>query len=172
MIVYRFMWLAILLAPLPCLAADAHVHGMATLQIAVDGKTLQLNLESPLDSLLGFEHMPRTEQQKTAVKEMENRLRQADRLFQANSAALCTLKSVALDSPVLGADKHHGHKHDDHADLDGEFIFTCAKPRELRGLEVRLFDAFPRLRKLKTEAATPRGQKAATLTSKQRRIGW
>ncbi|MDP2246714.1 MAG: DUF2796 domain-containing protein [Nitrosomonadales bacterium] len=172
MTVNRFIWLPFLLVPLCGVAAEAHVHGMATLQIAVDGKTLQLNLESPLDSLLGFEHQPRTNQQKIAVKDMEHRLRQAGQLFKPTPAANCTLKSVALISPVLETGKDHGHQHDDHANLDGEFIFECAKPTELRDLEVILFDSFPRLRQLKAEAATPRGQTAVTLTPARRKVSW
>ncbi len=171
MITRRCFWL-LLIAPLAGHAAAPHVHGMATLQLAVDGNTLQLNLESPLDSLLGFEHLPRTAQQKDAVKVMEGHLRQADRLFQPSPAARCTLKSVTLDSPVLNAGKPHAPPHDEHADLDGEFVFTCAQPGELRDLEVKLFETFPGVRQLKVEAATPRGQKAATLTPQQRRIGW
>lgn len=167
---HRFMLLPLLLAPLCCAAADPHVHGVATLQIAVDGKRLQLHLESPLDSLLGFEHMPRTAQQKSAVRSMERQLRQAEKLFYPSPRAACSLQSVSLESPVLKAEKHQ--EAHDHADLDGKFVFTCAKPEELRTIEVRLFEAFPGLRQLKTEAATPRGQKAATLTPKQRKISW
>ena len=48
-----------------------HVHGVASLQVAVDGNTLTLNLESPLDNVLGFEHAPRSEKQKAAVRSMD-----------------------------------------------------------------------------------------------------
>lgn len=169
---YRFIWLIMLIMPCPVLAADAHVHGKAALQLAIDGNRLQINLQSPLETLLGFEHMPRTPQQKTAVKAMENALRQAERLFRPTPAAACRLQSVALDSAVLGQDKHPAHPHQAHADLDGEFVFSCGRVDALRDLEVNLFDAFPGLRELKAEAVTPRGQTAATLTSGQRRIGW
>lgn len=171
-ILRRCMLLSFLLVSWPCIAAEAHVHGVATLQIAVDGKTLQLNLESPLHSLLGFEHAPRTEKQKAAVMEMENQLRQAGRLFRPTAAAGCSLKSVKLDSLVLASDQSPEHGVHDHADLDGEFIFECAHPNELRDIEVKIFDAFPGLKSLKTEAATPRGQRAATLTAAKRRIDW
>src|SRR5437879_845104 len=53
----------------------AHVHGIASLQLAVDGNTLTLDLSSPLDNLLGFEHVPRTDKQKAAVHNMAERLR-------------------------------------------------------------------------------------------------
>lgn len=36
----------------------AHQHGVAILEVAVDGGTLRLRLESPLNNLAGFEHAP------------------------------------------------------------------------------------------------------------------
>jgi hypothetical protein len=91
------------LLPLPALAgkAGAHVHGTASLQVAIDGQTLTLNLETPLENLLGFEHAPRTDKQKAAVRAMSERLNQPGELFSPSPAAQCTSVSVALDSPVL-----------------------------------------------------------------------
>ena len=40
--------------------AQAHVHGAVQLEVALDGPTLSIALEAPLDSLLGFERAPRT----------------------------------------------------------------------------------------------------------------
>ena len=54
----------------------AHVHGVATLQVTQDQDTLSIDLDSPLDNLLGFEHAPRTDKQKQAVQQMiENLVR-------------------------------------------------------------------------------------------------
>ncbi|MEQ1743071.1 MAG: DUF2796 domain-containing protein [Candidatus Nitrotoga sp.] len=176
--------LSMLLTSFFTVAGEAHVHGVATLQLALDDSLLHLNLSSPLDSLLGFEHLPRTEKQKAAVRHMADQLRQAERLFQPTLAARCTLKTYSLESPVLETGKHKGHDqkgHDhegdnheghDHTDLNAEFVFYCAKPNELRDLEINLFSYFPGLLRLKTEAATPRGQSAAILTPSKRRITW
>lgn len=166
--------LSMLLMSFSTMAGEAHVHGVATLQLALDGSLLHLNLSSPLDSVLGFEHLPRTEKQKAAVRHMADQLRQADRLFQPTVAARCTLKSSSLESPVLETGEHKGHDHEehDHQDLNAEFVFYCAKPNELRDLEVNLFPYFPGLLRLKTEIATPRGQSAAMLTPSKRRIAW
>jgi hypothetical protein len=46
----------------------AHVHGLVKLDVAVDAKTLTVQLEAPLDSLVGFEHRPRTAAQKQAAE--------------------------------------------------------------------------------------------------------
>ncbi|MEO6546289.1 MAG: DUF2796 domain-containing protein [Nitrospiraceae bacterium] len=166
--------LSMLLSSFSIMAAEAHVHGVATLQLALDESLLHLNLSSPLDSLLGFEHQPRTEKQKAAVRHMADQLHQAERLFQPTLAARCTLKTYSLESLVLETGKHKGQDHErhDHADLNAEFVFYCAKPNELRDLEVNLFSSFLGLRQLKVEAVTPRGQAAATLTPTQRQITW
>ncbi len=156
-------------------AADAHVHGQARLTVALDGANLTLALESPLANLLGFEHMPRGAKDKAAVERMAKLLNQPGDLFAPTPAAGCKPGAVKLESPVLEAKPKAAAKHDhehEHADLDGEFAFTCAQPALLRGLEVKLFDAFPGLKRLDVEVATAKGQTAAKLDGKKRRIDW
>jgi hypothetical protein len=147
----------------------AHVHGVATLQVAVDEKTLTLDFSSPLDNLLGFEHVARDAKQKAAVQAMADRLNRAGQLFIPTAEAQCVLQSVTLDSPVLEAKPS---KQDGHADLDGEFVFSCKQIGKLHDLEVMLFEAFPHLRQLKVEVATLKKQSSAQLTPEQRRASW
>ena len=114
----------------------AHVHGIASLNMALDGKFLELEFHTPAANVYGFEHAPRTEEQLTQVDEVQRTLQQADQLFVLTSAAGCRLGRVELEqSPEEGEhhdehaahDKHekrdghhdnHGHneKHDDHDD--------------------------------------------------------
>jgi len=175
---YRnLLLLPLLFTPAIGVAAEAHVHGSATLQIAVDGNTLQLAFSSPLVNLLGFEHQPRTDKQKRAVHNMAKTLAHAERIFLPSPTALCTLQTVKLDSVVLekaSADAHEEHTHagHDHADLDGDFTFVCAKPAELHELEVNLFADFPLLKKLNVEAVTQNSQVAATLNPSNTRMVW
>jgi hypothetical protein len=147
-----------------------HAHGVATLRVAVDGSTLSLNFESPLENLLGFEHAPRSDAEKAAVRALRERLQQPEKLFVPTPAARCTSKSVSLESPVFEA-KSSGEQ-SGHADLDAEFIFTCERPGELRDLEVRLFDTYPGTRRIDVQVAAPRGQAAARLSAGQRRVAW
>jgi len=148
----------------------AHVHGVARLDVAVDGGTLTLGLESPLDNLLGFEHLPRTEAQRAAVRAMKEVLGKPESLFVASAAAQCVSISVKLESPVLEpAAKDAG---DGHADLDGEFVFRCAHPEALHGVEVKLFAAFPHLQRVNAQIAGPRNQTAVVLTAQQPRAAW
>jgi hypothetical protein len=147
-----------------------HVHGVATLTVAVDGNTLTLDLESPLDNLLGFEHLPRTEKEKGAVRDMAQRLNRTQSLFVPTPAAHCKPASVKLQSPVLEQERPAAG--DGHADLDGEFVFRCERPEDLRDVEVQLFDGFPNMRQIDVQVAASRGQTAARLSPERRRIAW
>ena len=42
---------------------DAHVHGVAHLNVALEGNDLYIELTSPAANIVGFEHDPRTQNQ-------------------------------------------------------------------------------------------------------------
>ena len=101
---------------------------------------------------------------------MSERLNRPGELFSHSPAARCTYVSVALDSAVLTPGQQAAG--DGHADLDGEYVFRCENPAALRELEVRLFQHFPKLRRLDVQVAGPRGQSAARLSPQQKRLAW
>ena len=37
-------------------AEEAHIHGLATLTLALEGNSLEIEFESPAANLVGFEH--------------------------------------------------------------------------------------------------------------------
>jgi hypothetical protein len=179
--------------------AGPHVHGVAALEIAVDGSAVQVNLNSPLDNLLGFERAPRNEKERQAIKTMASKLRQAGSLFIFTPAAQCRLESTRLESPLLPSellmarDKGDEPKSDkplvpspppsapatssnthadDHAELEAIWNFRCATPQDLQGLDVRLFDNFPGLRRLDAMIAGPKGQSGAKLSPASNRLKW
>jgi hypothetical protein len=177
----------------PTLAADAHVHAQAALQVAVDGNRLLLEFSSPLDNLVGFEHAPRTDKQTAAVRGMVERLYKPALLFVPTGDARCAPASVKLESAVLdpallaekaapqaavarppakaGRDKGKGAP-EEHAALSAEIVYRCEHPEKLSSLEVRLFDAFPQVRRVDVQVAGARKQAAASLTPRNRRVSW
>lgn len=183
------LFFLLVLLSFPTLAAEqAHQHGIATLAVAVDADTLSIRLESPLDNLAGFEHAPKNEAQKKTIRAMADKLNRPATLFAPSPQAECIPSSTRIESQVLdpallqvagnppAADKRakvSEHQHEDgHAELIADYVFQCAQPQHLYALEVKLFDAFPGLKKLKAQVAGPRGQKAARLTSKSRQVTW
>lgn len=74
-----------------------------------------------------------------------------------------------MQAPVLEPGAEPAAK-DEHADLDASYEFTCAKPGELRTLDVGLFDAYKRTQRIDVQVAGPKGQVKVTLRRPERRV--
>ncbi len=145
----------------------AHVHGLMHVDIAVDRQVLTVQLESPLDSLLGFERRPRTPAERQAADALLKQMGDAAALFKPDAAAQClptkaSLESAALQSTAPAAG-NEGDKESEHADLDASYEFRCAHPDKLTVVEVGLFDAFKRLQKIEVQVAGAKSQSKQTL---------
>ena len=147
----------------------AHVHGAAKLGIAVEDKTVSLQLESPLDSLIGFEHRPTTSAQKVAVDALQARMRTATNFFTFDAAANCTLAKAEAESAIFQP-AAAGAAADAHADLDASFEFRCANPERLTRVDIGLLAAYPKLQRLEVEIATGKGQFKRELRSPARTV--
>ncbi|MFT3817819.1 MAG: DUF2796 domain-containing protein [Rubrivivax sp.] len=153
-------------------AGKAHEHGALKLDVAIEGNTLTIALEAPLDNLLGFERAPRTDAERKAAAEVLARLRgpgQGTPLFVTDAAAQCSLRKAEVRAPVLEPGAGPAAK-DEHADLDADYEFDCARPAELRTLEVGLFDAYKRLRRIDVRVVGPKDQLKATLERPARQV--
>lgn len=147
-----------------------HVHGTVKMDVALEGDKLSVALEAPLDSLLGFEHRPRTAAQRDAAAKLLAQLR-AGPGVTPDPAAGCTLASTTVEADALTAGEPATRGKDtDHADLDASYEFTCARPQDLRKLDVQLFDAFKRIRRIEARFAGPQGQSARVLTPGSRTL--
>lgn len=145
-------------------AGGAHEHGVARLSLVQEDTTITLGFESPLDSLVGFEHAPRTDQQKQALRQARAVLENAGSVVALPAAAGCAVTSVRVELPF--GDTEHA-EHAEHADADAEYVFHCAQPAALAQVTVGLFKAFPRLQRIDAEAATAAGQGKSVLRPTQ-----
>ena len=152
----------------------AHVHGLMRMDVAVQAQTLTVQIEAPLDSLLGFEHAPRTAAQKTAADALIKMLNEDRSLVRPAAAANCSLTKTVVDAAVLKpADKAAAAKKGEpkpdngHADIDISYEFNCAQVDKLETLTLGLFDAFKRLQKVEAQVVTAAGQSKQTMTRAQ-----
>jgi hypothetical protein len=153
-------------------AHDAHVHGLATLDVAVDSKQLALHLESPLANLIGFEHPPLTPTEHQLVVDADARLREGARLFVPTLAAGCALTAVSVHAPLAAWAQDAPHQGPAHVDMDADYVFTCAHPARLRDLSVKLFEQFPGFARVDVQRVGPVGQGSARLTPAHTRLRW
>ncbi len=84
----------------------AHVHGLATLNVAFDGQQLELQLESPAMNIVGFEYQPSSAADHHAVAKAERKLKDAQALFTLTSAAHCSLTSMTLEHDLTAEHEH------------------------------------------------------------------
>ena len=112
-------------------AGGAHEHGAAELLLSSEGKDVQITLNAPAQSLVGFETAAVTEEQKAAVARAEAILMAPRDLFSLEGSS-CALIDATVDvsslvgvgnapsQPEAHADHsdEHADDHDDHDDHD------------------------------------------------------
>jgi hypothetical protein len=147
-------------------AAGKHEHGVVRLDVALDGATLLIEAEMPLDSLVGFERRPRTEAERKALDAALAKARDGAALFRPPAAAGCTLQRAAADSAALAP----GAKASEHADVDAVYEFRCERPAELKSLDHGLFEAFARIKRIEVQVATAGAQSRQVLARPQARL--
>ena len=155
---------------------DAHEHGVASLNVALDGQTLEIQLQSPAMNLVGFEHEAKSDADKAKVAAARQHLEQPQALFALPIEAKCALQDSELDSPLFGGHAHDEHEHADehgHSDIDASYRFACADAEALQTLELgSFFGTFPGTEKLEVQLIGPSGQQGAELTPSNSRLSF
>ncbi|GIZ11684.1 DUF2796 domain-containing protein [Pseudomonas sp. NCCP-436] len=152
----------------------AHEHGVANLNIALDGKQLEVQLESPAMNLIGFEHAARSEADKAQLENARRELEKPLTLF-ALSSNNCRNTRIELHSPLFYEgvhEHHHSHGHDDeHSEIHAHYQFECTN--ELKQLSLaELFKRFPATEKVQVQLIGPAGQQGLILTPSQPRLSF
>ncbi|MFJ4111234.1 DUF2796 domain-containing protein [Pseudomonas sp. NPDC089758] len=147
----------------------AHEHGVAKLNVVLDGNTLELELDSPAMNLVGFEHSASSDADKAKVAAVRQQLEQPLKLFGLPAAAGCTEEAQELESPLFGDaakdddgdDHEHEHEHGhQHSDIEAHYQLKCSAPEKIAELDLApLFKAFPATQKINVQLIGPNGQK-------------
>jgi len=139
---------------------QAHSHGYGNLELVIDGNKVKGKFEIPMDSLLGFENLPKNAAQKKAVADLQTATASADNFVKLPAAAACTQVEVTAESDMFKGKKS------EHSDLDYSFEFVCKNPSELKSIEFIVMSKNTKFKKLKVDMVTPKGQKSTTVEAK------
>lgn len=151
----------------------AHVHGLASLTMALENNVLEIQFESPAENLLGFEHKARTAEQKRAVKQAQAGLNAATRIFIFEGTE-CKPEDINIDMSGVVDDEHgkHQHHHNHHAgehndaghsEITAAYRFSCRDSKGLNVVSVMLFSQFPGIETINAMWVTEAGQGAKRL---------
>ncbi|MEJ2045458.1 MAG: DUF2796 domain-containing protein [Reinekea sp.] len=147
-----------------------HQHGHGELQLVLDKDQLFVQLHSPLDNLVGFEHAPANDTERQAVVSMKETLADADKLFDFGKDSHCLLQEHEITVPETFM--NHGEQDDDadhdHAELEALWQFKCKKaPNKLT---VPMLSSFSRFQELDVQFLTENGAVAVELDSAEQEV--
>jgi hypothetical protein len=168
---------------------EAHEHGVAHLNVAVEGDNIYIEFTSPAANIVGFEHHPRTNEQKDAVKDAVTKLQKGDALFLLTAKSDSQLVKSSVDTDIdkdaghhsesehaheekEHYDKEHGEadEHERHSEFKAEYHFVCKKPDKLSQIDVKLFSIFPGIEHIEVQLLSKTKQTAMELTAKKNKI--
>jgi len=151
-------------------SAGAHVHGQARLDLTIEGRTLRIEAELPMETLTGFERAPRTDDERRRLGQALETVRSAT-LFRPSADAGCkpTTQTFRWSGSSGGAPGATALPADEsHTDLLLTHEFDCERLAKLGSVDIGLFDAFSRLRRIDARIAGPSGTQARTLQRSRR----
>jgi hypothetical protein len=124
----------------------AHVHGWGTLNIAIEGSDLAMELQAPGADIVGFEYEAVSAQDKISVQDAAAQLARPLELFELSAGAQCSVTSASAnlagaeaDTDHEATDPHLGH----HAEFEASYAFKCLDPSALTALDFHYFEKFP-----------------------------
>jgi len=172
---------------------DSHEHGAANVMLAMEGEKLQLNFEVPSESLIGFEHFPKSQDQRWYFNEAIKSLLEPSKLFSIPADAECLLVGINVSQSLFAAKDEHGHEekdehgheekdehgHDEsekseiHSEFISKYHWNCEHLDEIDSIGTQLMNIFPRIEEIRVRWITKNNQGSIELESKDDRIkGW
>ncbi|MDR2961835.1 MAG: DUF2796 domain-containing protein [Stenotrophomonas sp.] len=145
----------------------AHVHGQATVDLALDQGTLEFALQAPGIGILDFERPAATAAERAALARAIAMLKSGS-WVTLPTAAHCRLSRSSAKAEGFEATAAAGQHR--HAGFSASLQYRCANPLALRALVVRLPTLFPGLHEVIVHTATDRGQGRSVLNAGNLRV--
>ncbi|HJU30553.1 MAG TPA: DUF2796 domain-containing protein [Hyphomicrobiaceae bacterium] len=146
----------------------AHEHGRGTLNIALEGTRVSLELEVPAADIVGFERAARTRKEKAAVEKATAQLSAPLSLFAFPAAAACRVAEAKVEFGAgepshAGAGKADAHG-EGHSEVQARYVLDCTGPANITGIEFGYFRTFAGAQKLDVNVVTGKGQNKFQVT--------
>ncbi|MCB2009737.1 MAG: DUF2796 domain-containing protein [Geminicoccaceae bacterium] len=169
-----------------------HEHGVAKVDIAIEGNTVSLDLRAPGADVTGFGHRAESDEDREAVRQAFAKLGSPLDLVVPPAAAGCVVDSADIEierhtaEAEAEADDHdehaeeehahdeaggeHGNDETGHSDFHGAYTFVCNDPQALDSFDFAWFDSFPKSRRIVVQIIAETGAHAFEATPQARKI--
>ena len=174
---------------------DSHEHGAANLMMVMEEEKLQIEFEVPSESLIGFEHFPKSRSNRGNFNEAIKILSNPSKFFSTPDDAECLLTCLNVSQTLFpgeeedehghekkdehGHDDHDEHGHEDsekgeiHSEFRSNYSWNCLHTDEIDSIGNKLFSFFPRIEEIRVNWITTSGQGSLEIEPGDNQIrGW
>jgi hypothetical protein len=123
-------------------ALGAHEHGSIKVGMAVDKNVVEIDIDAPSESFLGFEYKPKTAKEKKIFSDFENKWNKSfDSLISFDKKLNCKVVDINLTHEIEGA----------HSDIEIKAKLQCAANISGSEVQISLKKVFKNIKKLSVE---------------------
>ena len=178
---------------------DSHEHGAAIIKMVMEDEKLQIEFEVPSESLIGFEHFPKSQSNRENFNKAIKVLSDPSKLFSQPIKAECLLVGMNVSQSLFSNEEEHGHDesekeeehghdesekedehgHDEsekseiHSEFKSNYYWNCQHLDEIDSIGTQLMSFFPRIEEIRVNWISNNGQGSLELESEDDRIkGW
>jgi hypothetical protein len=160
--------------------AEGHAHGVAEINIVVEGKKIVVEFRTPTEGVMGFEHEAKSDAEKkkrdAAMKLVNDRFNELvvfDKKFgcQSQAGKVAIVQSDSSD----GKDKKHGQadhkKSAEHREVRATHNFECQKDPVGSRVRFGVTKVFPEIQEIKVQVLSDAKQSGATIKKDKGDVG-
>lgn len=156
----------------------AHEHGSIELDISADGKVIEIEIDGPAESFLGFEYAPKSDKEKKVLKDAQALWTKdlLTKLFVLDAKLGCTSSEVKFEQEIEDHDDHKDHKKDSkkeagvHSDIEAKAKITCTQALKGQKIVVNVKTHFPKIKKLSINLVATETVKMDATASQELRL--
>ena len=150
--------------------SEAHVHGVAEINIAVEGSKAEVEFRTPAESIMGFEHEAKSESDKkkrdAALRTLQNKMNQMV-LFDPKLSCKFSEAKTAVVEEKEERSKEQSGKTGEHREVRATSSVTCDKPLAGSRVTFGVTKVFPEIHEIKVQVLSDIKQSGATIKKDQ-----
>ena len=167
---------------------DSHEHGAAIIKMVMEDEKLLIEFEVPSESLIGFEHFPKSQSNRENFNKAIKVLSDPSKLFSQPIKAECLLVGMNVSQSLFSSEEEHGHDesekedehgHDEsekseiHSEFKSNYYWNCQHLDEIDSIGTQLMSFFFGIEEIRVNWISNNGQGSLELESKDDLIkGW
>ena len=164
---------------------EAHVHGVAEVNIAIDGNKADVEFRAPAESVMGFEHEAKSESDKqkrdAALRTVQTKINQMVVFDPKLSCKFSEVKTAIVEEKgepgKTQPDKSaHGHKDQkktaEHREVRATFSAACDKTLAGSRVTFGVHKTFPAIGEIKVQVLGDAKQSGATIKKDKGGVGF